>query len=648
MVKMPRTCPLSEGQWAIWSIHDMLGGACMTVGGVVSIPGGFAVGAFRRAVQRVVARHEALRTIYPTINGELVQVVLPNSYHEAPVITTAADADHEGVANDRLLALAQEVSDITTKPPWRMVVVRTPGGRTSVAWVINHISCDAWSFNLLVDQLIDAYHKERLESPRRTPSPETNKTQLKDQGLWEASPAGEIALQRGLDYWKARLADAPPYVHYTSQTVSAAGRGAALRCTFAISSELLDRVARVARIARATPFHFFTCALRLSILHLTGQGDAVIAMNYWNRTAKSLHTVGQFSKMLYLRDRLCPHDTFRTSLQQVRSTTREAYAHAAYSANALHDWAIRNAWDRGTPIPRWDRTTLHYNVPLPSSLQPPMSALQTSRGEVTRSDAVIDADSLRVWITAKLGHGASGEFRMSELAATPSALAGFVDHFLALIEEATVDDALCVDEIQSPRSAPQRSARAITTRGLIADLDATEVAVLAVPGVEKCTIQEISEASSSGTGALLATVTVRRNQFRSTDDLRALMFQRLRSQCAMPHRLDVALVDSDAEAPQKCADSRPRVDILARDPGRGLTATERTLLRVLGDPAAGIDTPAWDLGLRVQDVPGVHAKLRAEGLPTVPALAYFFSLPLTLYRMAEWIDHAAGRQLSTA
>lgn len=70
--------PLSFGQQRLWFVDqlDSLGGL-YTIPLIVRLTGSLDPVSLANALRDVVARHEALRTIFPSPNGNPVQQVLP-------------------------------------------------------------------------------------------------------------------------------------------------------------------------------------------------------------------------------------------------------------------------------------------------------------------------------------------------------------------------------------------------------------------------------------------------------------------------------------------------------------------------------------------------------------------------------------------
>src|SRR6202035_342361 len=74
----PAVLPLSHAQQRLWFMEQLEGGASCTVPLALRLEGPLDVGALRAALAGVVARHEALRTCFPVVEGSAVQSIRPS------------------------------------------------------------------------------------------------------------------------------------------------------------------------------------------------------------------------------------------------------------------------------------------------------------------------------------------------------------------------------------------------------------------------------------------------------------------------------------------------------------------------------------------------------------------------------------------
>src|SRR3954468_15118505 len=123
------------------------------------------------ALTALVARHEALRTVFPIVDGARVQRVAPPS---APAVT---HVDLTGLpVAERAEALrtwsAQEArrpADLSCGPLFRAGVVRIAEHEHMVSFGLHHIIADGWSMRVMGGDLAALYDAARTGDPARLP-----------------------------------------------------------------------------------------------------------------------------------------------------------------------------------------------------------------------------------------------------------------------------------------------------------------------------------------------------------------------------------------------------------------------------------------------------------------------------------------------
>src|SRR5690606_22391939 len=129
-------------------------------------------------------RHETLRTVYPEVDGEGYQRVLPAE--EALV-----ELDTEWVpaveATRRVVELASTHFDVTAEIPFRATLLTLDQRSNLLVLVMHHISADGFSLRPLLRDIVVAYtERTRGESPSWAPL----EVQYADYTLWQRSVLG--------------------------------------------------------------------------------------------------------------------------------------------------------------------------------------------------------------------------------------------------------------------------------------------------------------------------------------------------------------------------------------------------------------------------------------------------------------------------
>lgn len=156
----------------------------------------------------MLARHESLRTLIRTVDGEPYSHVLtPGDARPGLAVVPVAETELEAALREAAAApfdLAQDV-------PLRAALFRTAEDRHDLLVTVHHIAADGWSMGPLAQDLAGAY---AARSTGRAPNWEPLPVQYTDYTLWQRDLLGstedpDSLATTQLAYWKERLAGAP-------------------------------------------------------------------------------------------------------------------------------------------------------------------------------------------------------------------------------------------------------------------------------------------------------------------------------------------------------------------------------------------------------------------------------------------------------
>ncbi|HEU4885849.1 MAG TPA: condensation domain-containing protein, partial [Longimicrobium sp.] len=201
--------PLSFAQQRLWFL-ERLGG----LGGTYNIPtrlrfqGALDRTALRRALDAIVARHEALRTTVVEVEGGAVQRIAP--VQESRFQLAEHDLGGDPRAQSELRRLLGEEArapfDLAQGPLIRGRLIRLADDDHLLAVTMHHIVSDGWSLGVFtreVGALYDAFR--RGEPDPLPPLP----VQYADYAAWQRGWVEGDALQAQEEYWTRTLAGAP-------------------------------------------------------------------------------------------------------------------------------------------------------------------------------------------------------------------------------------------------------------------------------------------------------------------------------------------------------------------------------------------------------------------------------------------------------
>ncbi|HEY0022709.1 MAG TPA: non-ribosomal peptide synthase/polyketide synthase [Longimicrobium sp.] len=200
--------PLSFSQQRLWFLEQLgdLGGT-YHISQRLPLRGELDRAALVRALDRIVARHEALRTTFAQVDGVPEQRIGP-----ADTGFRLEEHDLGGQANaqaelGRLLAEeARAPFDLERGPLIRGRLIRVAPDHHVLAVTMHHIVSDAWSMELFTQELGALYGAFRSGEPDPLPP---LPVQYADYAAWQRKWVEGDVLQAQAEYWTETLAGAP-------------------------------------------------------------------------------------------------------------------------------------------------------------------------------------------------------------------------------------------------------------------------------------------------------------------------------------------------------------------------------------------------------------------------------------------------------
>ncbi|MCX4819022.1 amino acid adenylation domain-containing protein [Streptomyces sp. NBC_01142] len=331
----PDELPLSPAQQRLWFLKQLENGsATYHLPFAVRLTGALDTDALTAALRDVVARHEALRTVFPDTGGRPRQQVLPVAA-EAAQVALPVTAITEETLPDALTATAVRGFDLAAELPLRAELFTLAPGKHVLLLVLHHIASDGWSIGPLARDLAEAYSVRREgTAPAWEPLP----VQYPDYTLWQRELLDTVADDQ-LAYWKETLSGLPEELELPTdhpRPAVSTHRGGTVE--FRIDGELHSAAVRLGRQQGASTFMVLQAALSTLLSKLGGGTDIPLGTPVAGRTDSALdELVGFFVNTLVLRADLSGDPTFRELLDRVRGADLAAYAHQDLPFEALVD-----------------------------------------------------------------------------------------------------------------------------------------------------------------------------------------------------------------------------------------------------------------------------------------------------------------------
>ena len=282
----------------------------------------------QRALEGLVARHESLRTTFPTLGGRPAQEIHPAGRLELPLVDLSPlepeqrEAEAQSLTEDE----ARRPFDLAQGPLIRARLLRLAEQEHVLLLTVHHIVSDGWSMGVLFRELGELY--EALVHARPAALPELP-IQYADYAVWQHERFAGALLESELAYWKARFPTVPPPLQLPAKQACPRGStGSGTRIAFTLADDLTRRLKALGHQEGATLFMTLLAGFKALLARYTGQEDVVVGSPIAGRPrAETEGLVGFFTNMLALRTDLSGDPTFRQLLGRVRETALGAYAH---------------------------------------------------------------------------------------------------------------------------------------------------------------------------------------------------------------------------------------------------------------------------------------------------------------------------------
>ncbi|MEM9218550.1 MAG: condensation domain-containing protein, partial [Cyanobacteria bacterium P01_F01_bin.150] len=292
------------------------------------LKGNVDINVLKQSVNRMVERHEVLRSYFTSIEGEPRQIVLP-SLRVAPAVVDLCEWP-EGDRQSKLEELVQtEIRtpfNLSQCPLIRVLLVQIDTDEYRLLFNIHHIVFDGWSIGIFIKELGQIYNSICHGQPT---SLSELPIQYADFSLWQQQQLEGETTSKQLKYWKNQLSDSDFFLELPTdkprpdvQTY----RGDTQSLT--LSKSLTQQLKALAHSEDCTLYMVLLSAFNTLLYRYSGQEDILVGTPVANRNRAEIEDlIGFFVNTLIMRTDLSGNPSFQTLLKRVREMTSAAYEH---------------------------------------------------------------------------------------------------------------------------------------------------------------------------------------------------------------------------------------------------------------------------------------------------------------------------------
>ncbi len=372
--------PLASKQKRIYIMEQMEGiGAAYHITSAFILKGEMDKERLSQAIDRLIARHDSLRTAIVTVDGQLLQQV----YDKVHLKRSRRQAQWAEVGG--LLEQFVRRFDLSRPPLLRIELLEIGLKEHVLFFDVHHIVFDGISMQVFINELLELYEGQELPPV---------KLQYGDFALWEETRLKSPEINAQEEYWLSVFAGELPVLNLPCDFPRPAVRSYDGEvASFTVDAKLASKLQALAEQHQATLFMVILAAYSVLLHKYTGQEDVIVGTPSSGRINADLEEViGMFVSTLPCRLYPAADKNFAQLLAEVRESSLQALNNQEYPFEGLLDKLnIRRDPSRN---PLFD-TMFSYNAKADSPAQGSQSGLSIypyeADGKVAQFDLTLDA-----------------------------------------------------------------------------------------------------------------------------------------------------------------------------------------------------------------------------------------------------------------
>lgn len=336
LTQTPITIPMTEMQQDVWMALQLesASAASYNLATELYLVGPLQVHHLREAINRLIQRHEALRTL-PDIDGE-TQHILPHLTIELPIVDLSS---FSAFTRQQQLAeiLQAEVTipfDLYTGPLFRVKLVKLAAQEHILLLTAHHIIADGWSMGIITNNLAQLYTAVCTAKTAILPPV----IPFRDYVQQQTHLVHQKSYQQSEAYWLSEFADTVPTLDLPSDQPRPAQRSfRAIQLDYQLDRQLVEQIKQAAAEQNSSFFAYMMTAYHALLYRLSGQEDIVVGVPVAGQIQYGdQELVGDCVNFLPIRLTFTSDTTFREILT---TTTRHklphGFSHQGYPLSAL-------------------------------------------------------------------------------------------------------------------------------------------------------------------------------------------------------------------------------------------------------------------------------------------------------------------------
>ncbi|TWK89228.1 hypothetical protein CHCC20331_1630 [Bacillus paralicheniformis] len=314
--------PLSLAQQRIYIVSQLEdAGVGYNMPAAAMLEGTLDVQRLEAAFQKLIDRHEALRTSFTVVDGEPRQ----NIHQRVQFKIEKVKADGKPI--EQMAKSFVRRFDLAKAPLMRAGLVRLADGRHVLLFDMHHLVSDGVSISIILNELAALYKGEELPEPN---------LHYKDYAFWQRTQA-QKGFQKEEAYWQSVFAGELPVLQLiTDEPRPSVQSFEGDRVSAVLPKDMKEKLAVLAEQNGATLYMVMLAAYNMLLAKYSGQEDVIVGTPAAGRRHSDLGgIIGMFVNTLAIRSKVESGRTFRDFLHDVKKTVIDAFEHQEYPFERL-------------------------------------------------------------------------------------------------------------------------------------------------------------------------------------------------------------------------------------------------------------------------------------------------------------------------
>ncbi|MGZ3241251.1 MAG: amino acid adenylation domain-containing protein, partial [Burkholderiaceae bacterium] len=426
--------PLSLDQKPYWFLHQLEGGSyTYNIPFAMRMHGELNVEALQKTFHALIERHESLRTLFPSKDGEPLQAIVPASEFKLQIVQVAEEDVEEQVRADFTY-----IFDLENELPIRIRLLTIADDNHVVTLVVHHVVADGWSLNILMNELIALYSS--FSAGKSSPLPQLE-LQYGDYSQWQQKNIVGDTFNKQTDFWKRKLDGLAPLLNlpldYPRPPIQSY-RGKELPISLPFS--LTARLNQYARQHNTTLYNLLLSGLAILLSRYGRTNDIPVGTAVANRPQKELEPlIGCFANTLVIRCRVNAKDNFQQLVTAVGNEALEAFSNSSVPFDGVVE-AVQPERSLGVPPIFQVMFRLHNQQMAQTSS---FAGLQSELINLPTQSAKLDLNFSLV----ETGDGLKGVIEFATDIFSEQTVARIAKHYQTILEAAMSDSTIAIEKL---------------------------------------------------------------------------------------------------------------------------------------------------------------------------------------------------------